>query len=78
MLGNANLKSVAARHNATPAQIALAWLLRHPDLVVIPKASNPDHIRDNRAATYIELTAQDLKDLDQSFSLPNRKIPLAL
>ena len=78
MFGNANIKSVAARHNATPAQIALAWLLRHPDLVVIPKASNPDHIRANRAALDIQLTDRDLRELDQAFPPPDRKIPLEL
>ena len=78
MLGNANIKSIAARHNATPAQIALAWLLRYPDLVVIPKASNPDHIRDNHAAHDIELTDRDLSELDQAFPPPDRKIPLEM
>ena len=78
MLGHANIKKVAARHNATPAQIALAWLLRQPDLVVIPKASKPEHIRDNHAALDIELTGQDLKELDQAFPPPNRKIPLEM
>ena len=78
MFGNRNVKSVAARHNATPAQIALAWLLRHPDLVVIPKSSTPEHIRDNRAALDIELTDSDFKELDQAFPPPNRKIPLEM
>ena len=78
MLSHAYVKKVAARHNATPAQIALAWLLRHPDLIVIPKAGNPEHIRDNRAAHDIELTDRDLKELDQAFPPPNRKIPLEM
>ena len=78
MLGQTNVKKVAARHDATAAQIALAWLLRHPDLVVIPKAGKPEHIRDNRAAHDIELTDRDLKELDQAFPPPNRKIPLEM
>ena len=78
MLGQTNVKKVAARHKATAAQIALAWLLRHPDLVVIPKAGKPEHIRDNRAAHDIELTDRDLKELDQAFPPPNRKIPLEM
>ena len=78
MLGDPNIKKVAARHNATPAQIALAWLLRLPDLVVIPKASKPEHIHDNRAALDIKLTDQDLKELDQAFPPPDRKIPLEM
>ena len=78
MLGQSNIKKVAARHNATPAQTALAWLLRHPDLVVIPKASTPEHLRDNRAAHDIELTDHDLRELDQAFPPPARKIPLEM
>lgn len=78
MLGQSHIKKVAGRHNATPAQIALAWLLRQPDLVVIPKASQPEHIRENRAALDLELTPQDLKELDQAFSPPNRKISLEM
>ena len=44
------LKAMAARLGATPARIALAWLLRQPDVVVIPKASSEAHVRDNHAA----------------------------
>ena len=73
---NAAVKGIAARHNVTPAQIALAWLLRQPELVVIPKATQPQHIRENRAAHDIELMDQDLQELDKAFPPPNRKIPL--
>src|SRR5688572_15633620 len=73
---NASIKSVASRHDATPAQIALAWLFRHPDLVVIPKAIQPEHIRQNRAALDIELTEGDLRELDHAFPPPARRIPL--
>ena len=69
---------VAARHGATPGQIALAWLLRHPDVVVIPKASQPEHVRENLAALDIKLTDRDLKELDEAFPPPNRKIPLEM
>ena len=78
ILNDPSIKKVAARHDATPAQIALAWVLRQPDMVVIPKSSKPQHIRDNRAAHDIELTDQDLKELDQAFPPPHRKIPLEM
>jgi diketogulonate reductase-like aldo/keto reductase len=45
---------------------------------VIPKASNPEHVRENRAALDIELTDRDLKELDQTFPPPDRKIPLEM
>ena len=72
------IKSIATQHDATPAQIALAWLLRQPDLVVIPKASHPQHIRQNRASLEIELSKQDIDELDEAFPPPNRKIPLEM
>jgi len=75
-LGHPTIKSIASRHDVTPAQIALAWLLREPDIIAIPKAVQPQHIRENRAALEIELTDRDLEELDQAFPPPDRKIPL--
>ena len=76
VFSNTTVKEIASRHNATPAQVSLAWLLRHRDVIVIPKATQPEHIRENRAALDLALTAQDLKELDQAFPPPNRKTPL--
>ena len=72
------LRSVAARHDATPAQVALAWLLRNPDVMVIPKASDPAHVRDNRAAADLALTAEDVVELERQFPAPTRKRPLEM
>jgi diketogulonate reductase-like aldo/keto reductase len=77
MLAHATLKRIAARHEATPAQIALAWLLRQ-DVVVIPKASNSGHVRENRAAWDLVLTPTDLREIDAAFRPPRRKVPLAM
>ncbi len=78
MLGHNMLKTVAARHNATPAQVALAWLLQQPNVLVIPKAANPTHVRENRAALDLRLTEDDLADLDKAFPPPSRKKPLEM
>ena len=78
IFGNRSIREIAARHDATPAQIALAWLLRHPDMVVIPKATSPAHIRENRAALDIKLTDTDLEELDAAFPPPDHKIPLEM
>jgi diketogulonate reductase-like aldo/keto reductase len=78
MLSHDALKSVAARHKATPAQIALAWLLRQKDVIVIPKAARQAHIRENRAALDITLANDDLAALDQAFAPPRRKTPLEI
>jgi len=72
------IKLIAAEHGATPVQIALAWVLREPDLIAIPKASRPEHIRQNRAAFDIQLTDDDLEKLDETFPPPKRKIPLEM
>ena len=63
---------------ATPAQIALAWVLRQTDMMVIPKASSEAHVRENRAALDIKLTAQDLGELNRAFPPPKGPRPLEL
>ncbi|BAY80751.1 aldo/keto reductase [Calothrix parasitica NIES-267] len=78
ILNNSVLKAVASRHNATPAQIALAWLLQQQGIIAIPKASNPEHVKENSAALDIELTQEDLSELDKAFPPPNRKMSLAI
>ncbi|CAH0293147.1 2,5-diketo-D-gluconic acid reductase B [Massilia sp. Bi118] len=78
MLGNPQLAAVARRHGVTPAQVALAWLLRQEDVVVIPKAVRPQHVRENRAALDLNLTAEDLAQLDAGFPAPSRRRPLAM
>jgi diketogulonate reductase-like aldo/keto reductase len=76
MLGDATLRQVAQRHDASPAQVALAWLLRQPGIVTIPKATGLKHLDENIAALDLELTADDLKALDARFPPPKRATPL--
>lgn len=71
LLDNRALKAVASRHSATPAQIALAWLLRQRGIITIPKASHPEHVRENRQSVEINLTNDDLKQLDAAFPPPS-------
>ena len=78
ILNNSVLKTVASRHNATPAQIGLAWLLQQQGIIAIPKASNPEHVKENSAALDIKLTQEDLDELDKAFPPPNRKMSLAI
>ncbi|ESZ23938.1 aldo/keto reductase [Mesorhizobium sp. L2C067A000] len=70
---NSRLETIAARHNATAAQIALAWVMAQPGVIAIPKASSQEHVRQNVAALDIELTAEDLAELDRAFPPPTRK-----
>ena len=78
LLGNWALKQVAAARGATPAQVALAWLLQWPDVIVIPKTANLDHVAENRAAADIALTPMEYAALERAFPPPDRKMPLAM
>ncbi len=78
MLANRVLGEVARRRGATPAQVALAWLLRQDGMIVIPKASRTEHVRENRGALDIELTDADLAALDRAFPPPKGKAPLGM
>jgi diketogulonate reductase-like aldo/keto reductase len=72
------LQRVAMRHDATPAQVALASVLRHPHVIAIPKASRIDHVRENRLALDLQLTAEDLAELDRAFPPPTRRTKLEM
>ena len=78
MLANATLKQVAARHGVTPAQVALAWILRQDDVIAIPKAVRPEHVQLNAQAATLRLDPGDLEALDQAFHAPQRKQRLAM
>jgi len=78
LLGNRALKQVAAARGAMPAQVALAWLLQKPGVIVIPKAANLAHVAENHAAAEIVLTELELAALDRAFPPPHRKMPLAM
>jgi diketogulonate reductase-like aldo/keto reductase len=72
------LAEVARRHGATPFQVALAWVMRSPDVIAIPKAAASAHVRDNRGALDITLTDEDLRAIDAAFPPPARKKPLEM
>lgn len=78
LLRHPALAEVAKRHNATPAQIALAWTLRLPNVISIPKAGKEAHVRENRAGADIVLGADDLATLDAAFPAPTRKRALEM
>jgi diketogulonate reductase-like aldo/keto reductase len=78
LLKNSMLKKIAKRHEATPGQMALAWVLRQPNVIAIPKASTEAHVRDNAASLEIKLTKEDLADLDREFPPPTSKKSLPM
>lgn len=73
-----SLSDIAVRHNASAAQIALAWALAQKQTMVIPKAGSELHVRENRAAADIVLTAEDHAALDAAFPPPRRKTSLEM
>lgn len=72
------LRPIAERHGATPAQVALAWVLARPGVIAIPKAASAEHLQRNVDAAGLELTADDLAELDRLFPPPRAKQPLAI
>lgn len=64
------LAAFAKRHGMTPAQAALAWLLAHDDVIVIPKSANRGHLQENTGALAHPLTAAQLAELDRLFPPP--------
>jgi diketogulonate reductase-like aldo/keto reductase len=72
------LSSVAKRHGATAFQVALAWVLRDPMIIGIPKAADPAHVNNNRRALDLVLTDEDLTAIDAEFPPPTRKTRLAM
>lgn len=78
LLMNPAILEVADRHDATPAQISLAWVLRQEGVIAIPKAVNPDHLKLNADALRIELSIEDELLIDTSWPTPIRKRPLAM
>lgn len=69
------LKEIARNKDATPSQIALAWVMRNPGMIAIPKAGCIKHVEENYKSISLELTTEDIEKLDNVFLPPTRKMP---
>ncbi|MDO9418778.1 aldo/keto reductase [Pararhizobium sp.] len=78
LLRHPELVHIAKAHQATPAQIALAFLLQRPGTIAIPKTGSPERARENREAADIRLTAENLASLDKAFPPPKSRVPLEM
>ena len=78
LLRSAALRRIAEKHAATPAQIALAWLLHQEGVVVIPKSSRPERIRENLGALEVRLDEADLSELENAHPPPSGPVRLGL
>ena len=78
LASDATFAEIGQRHGVTAAQAALAWVLRQPDVVAIPKAGREQHLRDNLAAAQLTLSERDLAAVDARYAPPARKQRLAM
>lgn len=78
ILDEPTLRQIAAKHGTTTAQIALAWVLSHPNILAIPKAGTAAHTRENHGALTVRLDDEDLRLLDRTWPAPDSKIPLEM
>jgi diketogulonate reductase-like aldo/keto reductase len=78
LLRNPAMKAVAARHGATPAQVAIAWSLRRDGVISIPKSGSTAHVRENAAAAALVLTPEDLAEIDRAYPPPAHKSGLSM
>ncbi len=78
LLRHPKLAAIARRIGAQPAQLALRWLLRSPDIVAIPESADLDHVRINRAAAALPFDAQTLGAVDAAFPPPSGPTALSM
>jgi diketogulonate reductase-like aldo/keto reductase len=78
LLDHPSLEAVAEGHDATPAQVTLAWVLRRDGVLTVPKAATPEHVRENCGALQLDLTREDLDELDAAFPPPAGPQPLEM
>jgi diketogulonate reductase-like aldo/keto reductase len=78
LLSNRKLVEFAKGCGLSPSQVALAWLLARDDVIAIPKAGNVGHVKENAAALKVQLSAEQLQELDRLFPPPKRRVPLEM
>lgn len=72
------LNQLAAEKGVTVAQLLLAWVISHEAVMAIPKAGSLAHVRENAAALAIELSRDEINQLEKAFPAPGRKTPLEM
>ena len=76
IMKNRDLLDIAGKLNVAPSVLALAWVIRNPLMIAIPKTSSVKHLRENAKALAITLDHEVLQALDEIFLPPTRKQPL--
>lgn len=78
ILDDGTVQAIARARDVAAATVALAWVLRQPGVIAIPKSSRIEHVEANAAAQDLELTAAEIAALDKAFPPPRRKQPLGM
>jgi diketogulonate reductase-like aldo/keto reductase len=78
LLESSSLRKIAQHHGATPAQVALAWVLRQEKVIAVPRAGTSEHVLQNRGALDVPITRVDLATLDREFPPPSAPQPLEM
>lgn len=78
LINNPGIAPIAKKHNVTNSAIALAFTLRLPGMIAIPKSSHEKRVLENAAAADLVLDDEDLAGLDEIFPPPRKKRPLAM
>ncbi|MBE8713875.1 aldo/keto reductase [Sphingobacterium hungaricum] len=78
ILTNKTLQGIADKHQVSAAQIALAWVLSHQNVVPIPKSASANRVEENFNSLKIELDQEDVEKLDLAFPPPTRKVSLEM
>lgn len=78
ILNDHELIRIAKAYQATPAQVALAFLLERDGVLAIPKSAKPERVEENRGATDLDISDEDWASLDAAFPPPTRKTSLAM
>jgi diketogulonate reductase-like aldo/keto reductase len=78
LLRSPKLAAIAKARGASPAQVALAWLLEKPGVIAIPKSADRKHVEENRGAADLVLSAAELASLDAAFPRPKDRKPLEM
>lgn len=76
VLTSAVMQDIASARGVSSSQVALAWVTRTGNVIAIPKAVQPQHVKDNAAALTLSLTEDEIARIDAAFPAPNHKTPL--
>ena len=76
--GGRLLAAIGERHGRTARQVALRFLTRDPGVFTIPKSGSPDHTRENSGGAGWQLTADEIRQIDEAFPAPDKDVPLAM